>query len=399
MTSTTTACTPSTFREVLGHYPTGVVIVTAIHPDGEPLAMVVGTFTAVSMEPPLVAFLPMKSSVTFTRLSQCESLCINVLTGEQETIGRAVSTRTAKKLDGIAWTLSPSGSPLLQDSLAWLDVRLEDKISAGDHWIALCRIENMAVNNPKAPLIFFQGGYGVFTVPPLLARNDSGIIEAVQQASRARGLLSSLATEHRCEATLLTIVHRDELAAIATAVGDEVNPEEGLGTRIPIIPPIADVWAAEQSADEQTYWLSKADADETVLDTYRKRLVFAREHGYVMSYLYAGQQDAYQSLQDATHRYADGATPPTAHREIRRTISNTAVNYTMCDIDPLHVYDVGMLAAAVRDPSGTPVRILRLAQLPRQASGSAVLAWINALRAAVAELERLLFSEPPAGTG
>jgi len=202
-------------------------------------------------------------------------------------------------------------------------------------------------------------------------QNDwSGPIEAVQQASRARGLLSSLATEHRCEATLLTIVHRDELAAIATAVGDEVNPEEGLGTRI--LPPIADVWAAEQSADEQTYWLSKADADETVLDTYRKRLVFAREHGYVMSYLYAGQQDAYQSLQDATHRYADGATTPTAHREIRRTISNTAVNYTMCDIDPLHVYDVGMLAAAVRDPSGAPVRILRLAQLPRQASGSAV---------------------------
>lgn len=386
---------PSTFREVMGHYPTGVVIVTGVHPDGEALAMIVGTFTSVSMEPPLVAFLPMCSSYTFARLRECESLCINVLTDEQEAIGRTIASRRHDKLAGINWSPCSSGAPMLHGSLAWLDVHLERVIDAGDHYIALCAIDDMAVNNPKAPLIFFQGGYGGFAVPPLLARidHDNDIIGAVQQASRGRHLLASIATKHRCEASLLTVVDQVELAAVATAVGDSVNPRDGLGTRVPIIPPIADVWVAELSKEAQEEWLAKGAIDDETRATFRDRLEFAREHGYLMSFLPSGKLDPYRELHAATHRYADDRVTPTTQREIKQSIAEVSVSYRMRDIVAEQEYDVGMLVATVHDPDGRPCRMLRLAQLPRGTSGAKVLEWIEDLRAAVKELEATLFVE------
>lgn len=384
---------PATFREVMGHYPTGVVIVTGMHPDGEALAMVVGTFTSVSMEPPLVAFLPMRSSRTFERLRECQSLCINVLTDGQEPLGRTIASRYEDKLAGIDWSSCSSGAPMLHGSLAWLDVHVDQIIEAGDHYIALCAIDDMAVNNPTAPLIFFQGGYGGFAVPSLLARIDNDIIGAVQQASNARGLLGSVAVKHQCEATLLTVVDQVELAAIATAVGEGVNPGNGLGTRVPIIPPIADVWVAELSPEAQQEWLAKASVDDETRETFADRLVFAREHGYLMSFLPAGQLDPYRQLNAATRRYADDRVTPLTQREIHQSIAEVSVSYQMRDIDPEEIYDVGMLVATIHDPEGRPTRMLRLAQLPRGASGSTVLEWIHDLKAAVTELEGLLFDE------
>ncbi|WP_346007865.1 flavin reductase family protein [Janibacter terrae] len=391
--ATATSFDPTTFREVMGHYPTGVVVVTGAHPDGEALAMIVGTFTSASMEPPLVAFLPMRSSRTFQRLSECESLCINVLTDGQEALGRTIASRSEDKLEGIDWSPCSSGAPMLHGSLAWLDVHVDQIIEAGDHLIALCAIDDMAVNNPKAPLIFFQGGYGGFAVPSLLARIDNDIIGAVQQASYARDLLASLATRHRCEATLLTVIDQVELAAIATAVGEGINPGDGLGTRVPIIPPIADVWVAELSPEAQQEWLDRGAADEEARATFEDRLGFAREHGYLMSFLPAGQLDPYRQLNAATQRYAGDRVTPTTQREIRQSIADVTVSYQMRDIDVDEVYDVGMLVATIHDPEGRPVRMLRLAQLPRGASGEVVLGWIADLKAAVSELEGLLFDE------
>lgn len=70
------------FREVLGHYPTGVVVVTGIAADGAPSGMVIGSFTSVSLEPPVVAYLPGKSSRSFARLREAETFCVNVLSAD-----------------------------------------------------------------------------------------------------------------------------------------------------------------------------------------------------------------------------------------------------------------------------------------------------------------------------
>lgn len=384
------------FRNVMGHYPTGVVIVTGVHPDGELLAMVVGTFTSVSLEPPLVAFLPMKTSYTFARLQECDTLCVNVLTGKQEQVGRTIASRKADKFEGLDWYPSPSGAPVLADSLAWIDVRLVDTIEAGDHWIAMCRVEDMAVTNPAAPLIFFQGGYGRFTIPSLVARIQADISDAVKDAVQARPVLERLALAYDCEATLLTVVNPDELATIASAVGPSVRSVDSLGQRIPIVPPIADVYLAERPAEEQEEWLARAKgAEEDFLQTCRDRLSFAREHGYLMSFLPSDGDDPYAEVAEATHRYARGELTPAEEREIRSRITLSRVSYEVAPVDPEQTYDVGMLVAAIHDAEGTPVHMLRLSQFPRQATGTRVAEWIEGLQSAVAELESTVFGTEP----
>ena len=157
---------PAVFREVLGHYPTGVSIVTGVHPDGNVTALVVGTFTSVSIDPPLVAFLPGRGSGPVARLRECPSLCINVLTSGQAQMVGDVAARRQDKLAGVEWHPAPSGAPILAGSLAWLDVRLTDLVEAGDHWIALCEVRDLAVMNARDPLLFLRGGFGAVVSLP-----------------------------------------------------------------------------------------------------------------------------------------------------------------------------------------------------------------------------------------
>ncbi|WP_231702891.1 flavin reductase family protein [Tsukamurella asaccharolytica] len=145
-------------REVMGHYPTGVVVVTGLTADGEILAMVVGTFSSVSLDPPLVSFMPMRTSRTFDRLRECETLCINVMGGGEEEVVATIARRWENKLDGIGWKPAPSGAPVLDASIAWLEASMSQIIEAGDHWIVLCEVHEVEVNDPVPPLIFLQGG-------------------------------------------------------------------------------------------------------------------------------------------------------------------------------------------------------------------------------------------------
>ena len=84
---------PDLFRHVLGHYPTGVTVVTARAPDGTPIGMVIGSFTSVSLDPPLVAFFPGRSSTTWPRIMAGGAFCVNVLAAGQERLCRDVSAK------------------------------------------------------------------------------------------------------------------------------------------------------------------------------------------------------------------------------------------------------------------------------------------------------------------
>lgn len=376
-------------RTVLGHYPTGVVIVTGIAPDGEHLAMIVGTFTSVSLDPPLVAFLPMKTSKTFQRLRECASMCINVLTGDQEDLGRIIASRWENKLDGVDWFTSPAGSPVFRDSLAWLDVTLEQSIEAGDHWIALCRIDDLAVNNPSNPLIFFQGGYGRFVTPSLVARLDTEIIGAVREAVVARSEIERLAQEIGCECSLLTAINQDEFATVASAAATGLKAEPSLGVRMPIVPPIGDsiVYALDEAARQR--WLAKAKGvDEARLQVFRDRLRLLHEEGFGISYLPAtGGDSAYDGMRQAVGTYAAGRLTPVVERAVREQITSSTVEYDVRAIEPGTVYDVGSIVVPVRDGNGDVTLTLRLGQLPAGADGSTVLAWIERLKQARAWVE------------
>jgi len=151
------------FRQVLGHFPTGVTVITTIGPDGAPAGLAVGSFTSVSLDPPLVAFLPARSSSTWRAIEEQGRFCVNILAEDQEDISRVFATSGSDKFRGVGWRPSgASGSPILSGVLAWIDCRIESVFDGGDHHVVLGRVVELAVERETGPLIFFRGGYGRF---------------------------------------------------------------------------------------------------------------------------------------------------------------------------------------------------------------------------------------------
>jgi len=148
------------FRRVLGHYPTGVVVVTGIEPDGgRPAGLAVGSFTSVSLAPALVAFLPGRDSTSWPRIRASGAFCANVLGADQEHVCRAFAGRGGEKFAGLGWRPAGSGSPVLDGAIAWIDCDIETVHRAGDHDIVVGRVRALDLENPAPPLIFHQGGY------------------------------------------------------------------------------------------------------------------------------------------------------------------------------------------------------------------------------------------------
>lgn len=369
---------PQVLRQVLGHYPTGVTIVTGIGADGTELAMVVGTFTSVSLDPPLVAFLPMKSSRTFAELQKCSTLVVNVLTGDQEDTGRRIAGRRENKLAGIDWTPAPGGAPILEGSLAWFEVELDQSIEAGDHWIALCRVLDMGVGTASPPLIFFQGGYGSFVVQSLVTRIDEEIVGVVKRGAVARATMEELADDVGGECQLLAAINPDEFVAVATAWAPGVNADESLGERIPIIPPIGDTFISGCDDAELERWLGKVrDLPDCERQVFVDRVAFCRRNGYLVSFLPDDDPAAYEAMRTATQRFRAGKLTPAQEREIRASISRGTVQYELHDIDDATEYSVASIVLPVPDGSERSIFTLRASQLPRRRPGREVKRWIN----------------------
>jgi flavin reductase (DIM6/NTAB) family NADH-FMN oxidoreductase RutF len=155
------------FRQVLGLYPTGVAVVTAIDDQGRPAGLAVGSFTSVSLDPPLVAFLPDKKSSSFPRMRTARSLCVNVLAADQQALCRRFAVSGGDKFDGLTWSAAPSGAPLLPGVAAWIDCWFDDITEAGDHYIVLGRVHRLGGESDAEPLVFLRGALGAFSKPPV----------------------------------------------------------------------------------------------------------------------------------------------------------------------------------------------------------------------------------------
>jgi 3-hydroxy-9,10-secoandrosta-1,3,5(10)-triene-9,17-dione monooxygenase reductase component len=153
---------PSYFRDVLASYPTGVCAITSQLPDGRPLGMTVGSFTSASLEPPLVGFLPAKSSGTWPRIQAIGFFCVNVLASDQQDVCRQLATRGEHKFTDVRHAPSESGMPLLHDALAYIECELHSVTDAGDHWFVLGLVRSLRRARTANALLFFQGKYGSF---------------------------------------------------------------------------------------------------------------------------------------------------------------------------------------------------------------------------------------------
>lgn len=157
---------PSVFRAVLGHAPTSVVVVTGRTAEGKPLGITIGSFVSVSLDPPLVGFLPGTSSRSWQAIRETGSFCVNILGADQEDLCWRFAKEGDDKFEGLTTSTSSSGNPVLSDVIGVIDCVIEEEHVVGDHYFVVGRVSELAhAEDVQNAMVFFRGKVVSATYP------------------------------------------------------------------------------------------------------------------------------------------------------------------------------------------------------------------------------------------
>lgn len=149
---------PDAMRRALGAFPSGVTVVTAVEGD-EPVGFTCQSFASLSLDPPLVLFCAGREGRAWARIRRAGRLCVNVLAADQVDACGRFGSRTGARFDGLDWDLSAWGTPALPGALLRVHCSLADVHVAGDHDIAVGRVEGLELGPDVPPLVFHRGRF------------------------------------------------------------------------------------------------------------------------------------------------------------------------------------------------------------------------------------------------
>ncbi|MFE4544301.1 flavin reductase family protein [Arthrobacter sp. NPDC056727] len=149
---------PRRIRNVLGHFATGLTVITAATENG-PAGFTCQSFASLSLEPALVTFSPARTSSTWPLLRAAGRFTINVLPAEHQHLAAQFARSGADKFAGVDHSPSPLGNPVLDGALAWVDCELHQEYDGGDHTIVVAAVRALSARSDVDPLLFFKGGY------------------------------------------------------------------------------------------------------------------------------------------------------------------------------------------------------------------------------------------------
>jgi flavin reductase (DIM6/NTAB) family NADH-FMN oxidoreductase RutF/DNA-binding IclR family transcriptional regulator len=359
------------YRQVLGQYPTGVCVITARSPAGEAVAMVVGSFSSVSLDPPLVAFFPDRKSSSWAKLRACERFCVNILNSEQEDVCRKLASKDPDKFAGVAHRLSEGGNPVLDGAVGWIDCRRHAITDAGDHEMVTGRVLDLDVASGALPLLFFRGGYGRFAPASLAADERGGIgLAQLRVVDRARPAMERLA-EQVGGVCLATVRVADGLV-IAASAG---QPRPGgavtlVGQHLPFAPPTGSVFAAWLPDRERSDWAAKQSGVEQALHSVRDR-------GYSVGL----RTDAQRTLSE---RLATAAEDHSRHADVEDLMAELA--FDPPDLTPDLCRDIRLISAPVFDRAGNVAFALTIHDFGNPAASGGIDRHIAAVVAAATSL-------------
>jgi flavin reductase (DIM6/NTAB) family NADH-FMN oxidoreductase RutF len=141
----------------MGHFPTGVAILTTVH-DGERHGMTANSITSVSLDPVLILVCLVREARTALAIQKSGRFAVNFLAEHQEEVSRRFSVAGQDHFEGLELEEDESGLPLLPGGTAYLVCRVTELVEAGDHDVVLAEVER-AGERGGAPLVFHLGGY------------------------------------------------------------------------------------------------------------------------------------------------------------------------------------------------------------------------------------------------
>jgi len=145
-------------RQVMGHFATGVTIITTFNKDGQMHGLTANAFTSVSLEPPLLLISVDKKAESYPAFEESKVFTVNILADEQEGLSRKFAVSGGNKFEGVAYRKGGNGAAILDGTLAHIECTLYAVYEGGDHTLYLGEIQEAEVREGK-PLVFYRGGY------------------------------------------------------------------------------------------------------------------------------------------------------------------------------------------------------------------------------------------------
>jgi flavin reductase (DIM6/NTAB) family NADH-FMN oxidoreductase RutF len=373
----------ATFRAVLSNFPTGVCAITTMR-DGQPAGMAVGSFTSVSLQPPLVAFLADSSSSTLASVLHAGRFCVNVLGNQQEAVCRALARKGEDKFRDLGWNLSSTGSVRIRGAIAWIECVVQDVFDAGDHRIVVGAVEALDHGDSGLPLLFFRGGYGKFAPGARVMQSEPDLLEQIRRAESARPAMEQVAGSLQLECVAVAF-DRDDIVQVASAG----RPRNGaspsrVGVRMPFRPPMGAVFIAYSDESTVDRWLGLESSDAAARDAHVVALRRLRERGWSISLRRPALQQVDQLLDELAIRGPDaGLIDELA--SLHEQLGGSAV-YDLDQIEADKVYAVRSMSVPIIDHGGRVMLYLALFGWPERTTGEQLLTALDMLRAAADEL-------------
>lgn len=131
---------------------------TGVDSGGEPHGITIGSFTSISLDPPLVGFFPGVSSKSWPRIAESGNFCVNVLADSQAELCWRFAKEADNRFDGVEWTAATDGSPVLAGSIAWIHCSVHSVTEVGDHFFVVGKVNDLSHAEPSPDaMAFFRG--------------------------------------------------------------------------------------------------------------------------------------------------------------------------------------------------------------------------------------------------
>lgn len=145
-------------RRVMGHFATGVTVITTKDSEGGPNGLTANAFMSLSLDPPLILISVDKRATCYACFAPQNGFTVNFLNEDQEEISRRFATKGIDKFAGLKWREGSNGAAILDGVLGYVECRITQCYDGGDHTIVLGEILNVSATGDR-PLLFFKGKY------------------------------------------------------------------------------------------------------------------------------------------------------------------------------------------------------------------------------------------------
>jgi flavin reductase (DIM6/NTAB) family NADH-FMN oxidoreductase RutF len=149
----------TTFRRVLGHFATGITVVTGLTENKTPVGLTVNAFTSLSLSPPLVLFCLDKRTARINAFDKGNGFALNMLNKDQQDLSVIFSTKVEDRFARVEHTFWDTGVPILTGCLANLECKIDAIYDGGDHLIIVGLVGRLHQSDNSSPLIYFNGDY------------------------------------------------------------------------------------------------------------------------------------------------------------------------------------------------------------------------------------------------